>query len=332
MKTVFQNGHTNDIPYFIQENDIFYIQDIGKDTPDRYVYPNDQLKYVIDASLVSLYDTFRDLLFSNTDEYYTELDLLPVFVQTAGQDSNCGVSAELFQELISSEEMKNVPNFFKHLYLVDCQFLIGTIQNLLIGMEYCFINYYLLLSSSGSLIDRSNSDGIYTEVSGITMSISTLLESYFTKAYSILDILCKIVFELNNPLQELTSYRKLRSSSIMWGDRKNLSINGSTGTVFKSCDLIRTIESIRNEIVHNGTWELHPKIFLKQKDGKIIDRFMLFPDISQGRLSTVKNRKHFFSDKVKVNDILPSIHFEYRSRLLRTIEMMQDHKINQRIL
>ena len=41
-------------------------------------------------------------------------------------------------------------------------------------------------------------------------------------------------------------------------------------------------------------------------------RTMLFPDIQQGRLSAVKNRKHFFSDGTKVNDILPKIHKEYR--------------------
>ena len=324
MKTVFQNGHLSDIPYFIQNSDFFYIQDIGKDESNRYVYPNDQLKYELDASLVTLYDTFRDVLFPNTEDYYKELDRLPIFIQTAGQDSVSALSAEDFQKCISSDEVKSVPNFYKHIYLVDCQFLIGTIQNLLIGMEYCFINYYFLLSSSGSLINHFNGDGVYEELSGITMSISTLLESYFTKAYSILDILCKIEYELKNPLQDFSSYKKIRSSHVMWGDRKGLSINGATGTVFESCDLIRTVESIRNEIVHNGSWELHPKIFIKQQDGEIIDRFMLFPDISQGRLSTVKNRKHFFSNEVRVNDILPSIHFEFRRRLLQTIEMMQD--------
>lgn len=41
-------------------------------------------------------------------------------------------------EWIQDEDYCAKPNFFKHLYLVDCQFLVGTIQNLLCGMEDSF--------------------------------------------------------------------------------------------------------------------------------------------------------------------------------------------------
>lgn len=47
---------------------------------------------------------------------------------------------------------------------------------------------------------------------------------------------------------------------------------------------------------------------------------MLFPDMIQGHLATVKNRKHFFATNIKINDILPQIHLEFKRRLLKTLD------------
>ena len=101
--------------------------------------------------------------------------------------------------------------------------------------------------------------------------------------------------------------------------QKKLDINETEGTIFEKCELISNVESIRNEIVHNGTWELTPKIYIRFNDGEEAERFMLFPDMEQGHLSTVINRRHFFSGNVKINDIFPAIHLEFKYRLMNTI-------------
>ena len=88
--------------------------------------------------------------------------------------------------------------------------------------------------------------------------------------------------------------------------------------MFEKCKLIDTIEALRNEVVHNGSWELNPKVFLVFKEGEIVERFFLFPDIEQGHLATVKNRRHFFSSNNKVNNILPKIHMEFMNRVINT--------------
>ena len=80
---------------------------------------------------VKLYDVLRDLYFDDVDRYYEELAILPIWVQEAGQNSDCVIDVDLFCELINAEESRKIPNLYKHLYLVDCQFLVGTIQNLL---------------------------------------------------------------------------------------------------------------------------------------------------------------------------------------------------------
>lgn len=114
------------------------------------------------------------------------------------------------------------------------------------------------------------------------------------RTYSILDIVCKICYEIQNMRTNFDSYQKLKCSDVVWGSKKKLKINEVENILFEKCELISTVEVIRNEIVHNGTWKWRTKIFICYKEGIEKSRFLLFPDMSQGHLSTVKNRRHFF--------------------------------------
>ena len=320
MKTYLSCGMIKEIPYILAEDGAFGIQEMeGKLLTDRYIYPGDSIKYELDNALVGLYDIFRDFLFGDTDEYYRELKFLPLWTQHAGQDSDFSFSAEDFRECIAKSDL---PNLYRHLYLVDCQFLVGTVQNLLCAMEDAFINYYKTISSfrlEKYYIDVTNPNDIIVMLSEEATKASAYIETYFTKAYSVLDIMCKICYEIQYRRTDFESYEKLKSAEVLWGKRKKLQINETINTIFEKCDFISQIEAIRNEIVHNGTWELNPKIFIRLKNYEEVERFMLFPDMEQGHLATVKNRKHFFFGDVKINDILPEIHLEFKRRMLNTL-------------
>ena len=200
--------------------------------------------------------------------------------------------------------------------------MINTIQNLIQYIDYCFKNYYIELSKIALLskrIDYSPARIISYE----SRQLAFILETYFTKAYSILDLFCKIIFELENPVpkNKLNKLKKLVSSEKLWGDRKKLKNISFAGTIFEENDIIKLIESLRNEAVHNGTWELFASVYIQiGKNKEIIERYMLFPDYTQGRLDCVKNRKRFFKNEIKVNDILPEIHLDYMRRLLNTVK------------
>ena len=167
-----------------------------------------------------------------------------MWTQYAGQNSDFNISAETFQKLITDDNSTKIPNLYKHLYLVDCQFLVGTIQNLLCSMEDAFIRYYIMLTNleAAEKIYQKAETEIDTNtnticiMSEISRSTSSLLETYFTKAYSILDIICKICYEFQNKNEDFKSYKKIKSTKILWGDRKNLLINGARGTLFEPCD------------------------------------------------------------------------------------------------
>lgn len=322
MNIYLQTGIKTDDIRQCDGSDFFYIEEYERPIA-LYVYPEDSINYDLERALVILYDTFRTFLFEDTDQYYSELYALPIFVTSAGYDSVCSLSVVEFNQLIEEENYVSSSNFYKHLYMQDCQAIISTIQNLLSGMEYSFISYYKMISDI-TLLNVSCESGIYICSSEKVRVISTLLESYFTKGYSILDMFCKILFEFQKPQNDFTKYQKLKSSNKLWGDRKHLDLSGFTGSVYESCDTISMIEALRNEVVHNGSWEQNPKVFLKVEDGQIIERYMMFPDIIQGHLCSSKNRKHFFSMGIKVNEILPAIHLEFKQRLHKTVEQLNE--------
>lgn len=151
MKTYFQKGISKDIELFPDYVETFCVQEASEFSIEKYIYKGDSIKYELDSELVILYDKLRDLLFQDTDKYYWELNTMPMFVQDAGFDSDCALDSKSFLNLV--EEYKDkIPNLYKHLYLVDIQFLISTIQNLLSGMDYSFINYFVQISN----IDAKN--------------------------------------------------------------------------------------------------------------------------------------------------------------------------------
>lgn len=179
------------------------------------------------------------------------------------------------------------------------------------------MQYYIKIAQ----VDYKYSDlgEVLTVSNDESMQLLFYLETFFIKLYSILDIIVKIIFELENPTETFDGIKKMKSSEKLWGDKKRLRINNCSGTVFEDCEIVRMIEFLRNEAVHNGTWEFCPRVFLEFNKQQIVERYMLFPDFDEGRLSSVKNRKHFFSAEIKVNDILIAIHDDFYKRLLATL-------------
>lgn len=321
MKTFFQNGTSNDIDIFPDCIGEFCVQKTFELSVEKYIYTGDSIKYELDGELVLLYDKLRDLLFDDINEYNSELDILPAFIQNAGYNSNYMLDKEWFLEQV--DKYKDImPNLFKHIYLVDIQFLIATVQNLLDGMDYSFTNYFVQICNVDLKINHLTDDSTQYVISQDARYLSSLLESYFTKAYSILDILTKICFEFENKSDCINRLTKAKSSKILWGDRTHLTIKDELDTIFVRSNTVKLIESLRNEFVHNGSLEQNPKVYISIQNDKIVERYMLLPDFVDGNLVTVKNRKRFFSNGNKVNNIFPEVHFSYLKEILCTIKYL----------
>lgn len=317
MKTYYQNGTVSEVEYVLGSDSPFGIQCDKAGTNNIIYYPGDNVIREIDAELISLYDRFVRLYFSDLDAYYQENTRLPIDLVSGGQNSNVDVSKDEFLELASQSKNK-FTDIYKHIYVGDCQYLISTVQNLLQSVEYCFVQYYIQISEVGC--NRLWLGNQITSMTSEAFAVMFFVETFFTKLASILDLMVKILYELENPVDSFPALKKLKSADMLWGERKKVNINNLAGTIFEDCELLRQIESVRHEVVHNGTWEFRSKVFLRVVDMEIVERYMLFPDFENGHLATAKNRRHFFSEGTKVNDVLVSIHHEFYQRLLATLQ------------
>ena len=324
--TYRQNGTKAELDYIIDDNDSFAIQCYTSTDHNVIYYPGDNLIKKLDSELVDLSYAFIDIYFADLDLYYKESSSIPMGLFLGGQNSDISINKETFLKLADLYS-PCFNDLYKHLYVADCQYLISTVQNLLLSAEHCFIQYYICLAQIDGC-DLSLGKTLMVS-SRETMQLAFFLETFFTKLYSVLDLMVKIVYEFEHPANSFSAITKLKSSEKLWGSRKILSLNNTAETIFEDCEIIKQIESLRNETVHNGTWEFRPKVYLKVQDKKIVERYMLFPDFDQGRLTAVKNRRHFFSTETKVNDVLILIHDEFYQRLLSTLQYINRNVKNR---
>lgn len=339
MKYVYylQNGVTTDL--LPDGYDKFYIsEDVeARSNLGRYFYPGDDIQYDLDSLCVTLYDTFQNAIFPSQDDYYKNYGLHPQWIYRAGMDSDfdmpkdvlvdCfstplqdemakrGLADEAILQIYSEIDAKK----FKYAYTADCQSLVNTLQELILGCHSSFVGFFKHLCS---LHADAKMGGIYYECSAESRMVYSFLYSFIIQAYSSFDILTKIAYELENIRHCETSYAKLAAKCILYGDKKDLRID-VVGTVFEKCRTTTIIENLRNEIIHNATWEMNPKIFVTTDNTNITGRYIFMPDFTaEGTLVTFKNRKRFFADGRKVNDELPCLYFDVLHRIYTTVEKL----------
>lgn len=325
MKTYHQNGIASEDKSIISEDGTFSIRCAAENGMHSFFYPGDNLIREIDLALIDIADLFVDIYFPDRELYNREASNIPLGLALGGQNSDICIDKADFLDLIP-QYAPYFTNLYRHLYVADCQYLTSTVQSLLQATEHCFVQYYTQIANIDSLDYFLGEEQMTCSLE--TRQLAFYLETFFTKAYSILDLIVKIVFELENPIGSFSSITKLKSSEKLWGNRKKLRMNGAQDTIFEDCIVIKQIEALRNEAVHNGTWEFAPKVFLRIEDSTIIERYMVFPDFEEGHLATVKNCRHFFSSGTKVNDALIPIHEEFYRRLLATLQNIVKYNAN----
>ena len=317
----------------------FYIEEWLDVTfePSKFYYPGDSIRYKLDSLCVEMYELFQSMVFPSTEEYYSDYELQPQWIMRAGLDSDFLMDKEQLGECFDSPIQDIMREFgvsdetilgiyqkmeskkFRYAYVADCQYLINTLQELLLGCHSSFVGFYKHLCS---LSEEVYMEGVSYECSAESRMVYSFIYSFIIQLYSCFDILTKITYELENPKECEDKYAKLSSSKILFGDKKRLKID-STYTIFEKNRSISIVENLRNELVHNATWEMNPKLFKVSYDGIVIERYILMPDFTEeGTLVTFKNRKRFFADEKKVNNELHLLYFDVLNRIEVTLLKM----------
>ena len=296
----------------------------------KYFYPNDEIFYILDEICVRLYDKFQEGIFV-TDDYYELIDKLPDGIMRAGLDSDNSLPKEKYEKYFLERLYKDIPEEnesilkleclkYNYAYVYDCQSMVNTLQELILGTQSNFIGFYKLLCTMEGRDDFCDN---YYALNSDGRMVFGMLYSLIISLYSIFDILTKIVYELEHLQSSKNSYIKTKSQNILYGQKNKISINNVEGTIFKKTRSINIIENLRNELVHNATWEMNPKVFFKHNEGKIVERCIYVSDFNdEGHLIKFINRKRFFSQGKKINEELPVLYFEILDKIRCTIEVI----------
>jgi len=310
----------------------------------RYFFPGDDIQYELDNLCVRLYDVFQDAVFPSRDDFYKDYGIQPQWISRAGLDSDFDMPKDELITCFSTPLHEKMAAFgvkdakclkiykeidakkYKYAYTADCQSLVNTLQELIMGCHSSLVGFYKHLCS---LHEDPQMDGTYYACGPESHMVFSFLYNFIIQSYSAFDILTKITYELEHLKSCDASYAKLASSGILYGYRNHLKLD-VVGTVFERCRTTAIIENLRDELVHNATWEMNPKIFIVTDCGLITSRHIFFPDLTvEGTLASYKNRKRFFSEGNKVNDELPGLYFDIMQRIFTTIDKLRIRQITQ---
>ncbi|WP_432327993.1 hypothetical protein ACRQ5D_33850 [Mucilaginibacter sp. P25] len=285
-----------------------------------FVLSGNDLTNDIETLAFHLREMAAEKIFGSLKEYHDQIPFTPSWITYGGIDSDIKISRDEFDKLIrETDEAEN-----QLLYYHDLVSLIGSMQNAVQQAKHLMGEFYRELNRNSFMLSPEPFEPDMTMIaSGLMVtSIFSFTNHLFITLYSQLDFISKICFELENLQTDFSSYPKLKSSKILYGDSKRLKLHGEKGTLFEDTDNLRLIQTLRNEIVHNGSFENIPKVFLEFRENHIIEKFIFLPDFENGIIKTVKNRKRFFDDEVKLNELLPELIFDFWERLVKTLTLM----------
>ncbi len=316
----FMFYNLNGVPIENPESDDFWIKSFG----NIISLKEGDSTYDIESICLELHDLLVKLIFGNIEKYYSILPSVSEMIFFGGIDSECKISKEQFEKLVSLIDGEEI--FNKLLYLYDCRNLISTLQNSVIETKYLFGQFYKILNENSFLLDQKplNPCGVQFASGFITSNIFSVVNSIFINLYGQLDFITKICFEFENLSNDFSKYPKLKSSNILYGDKKKLSLNNIEGSLFESCENIRIITTLRNEIVHNRSFDNLPKVYQVFEKSNLIEKYILLPDFENGTLKTYKNRRRFFDLDIKLNLILPSIIIDFWTRTHTTLVKLKE--------
>lgn len=278
-----------------------------------------QLFYDIEYTCVELYDKFQNFIFPDREKYYQERGLVRLWVYHLGLDSDFTSSKDVFNEWI--QEVVDEKNF-RHLFLADCHNLIGFIQNRILATKSQFKSFYKHLDKVE--ISMFEGDGIYWTSGENTVDVFSSLHDLYITMYASLDLITKLAFQFENMPNDYSRYQKMKSKNILFGNRANIKTIDFNQTIFEENITIKSIENLRHELIHNGTWESIPKVHYQIENKEIKEKYIYMPDLSDsGTLEVHGNRKRFFSKENKINVILPSICDEFWKRVHVTLEKIR---------
>jgi hypothetical protein len=273
----------------------------------------------IEAECVRLHDAFAAALFGDIRAYHERLPHIPPLIWEAGLNSESTLSRDAFEQALV--QFRQMPDLNRLLYLYDCRKLVAGNQEC--TKEVCFLvgEFYRALNLDELFYPPiAEPDGVRWITSPLVTSLTATLNVIYIRLYSLLDYTTKLVHEIEHLRADFSTYPRLSSSNILFGDRRRAGWGEAPCTLFESGEAVTEIELVRNLVIHDGLLDDMPKIYKVVQDGRAIEKFVLMPDRTGGRLDRFKNRTLFYSRDDKINLRLPTLISDFQATQLSTLQ------------
>lgn len=261
-----------------------------------------QLAYqsLIDCSnsILPLYDLVEKKVFKRLD-YSRLAPHIQQWMMNAGSSEESSWSKELFDRFRKAYCCRTVNRI---LYYFDLTHLLGAIQDRFSLIEGAMRRVY------SHLTYPSNSNKYVRAVRNSNIEVATTsseLYSVYIYMYSSMDLLTKTIFELDNMgTINYNSYPKLKSENVNY-KRSFPFVKKFTGNnLFAPSSLLCEIIELRNRVIHNGGFDYSLWVYDCFSKDDTEESVIFLPDVIDGHIVKSVNRRNFYSQNRKANNIL----------------------------
>lgn len=303
------------------------------DKPDGfYVYslPSQDLLYdsfdsiqgQIHSRLIDLDNRIIERLFGNQSAYYSIICFCPTAISEGGFNPEMTFDRNSFANYVkrfSFEEARRL------IYLDDLRYLTESFGETYNQAVSSLRMAFRALGEIEPIGDISN--GLFNVSSPKSHSMMREVESFIIRLYSSLDILSRLLFELDRIPDRFESFKKIRSdkSALYSTFRSNGPHSGDEGHICNHFPEALYLEDLRNEIVHNRAFENSATCYIRLENGIIKERFFFLPDSDEnGRLARWNGRCRFYSQQNKGTERLSSLYREISIRISNSLDYAID--------
>jgi hypothetical protein len=274
----------------------------------------------IECDCILIHDGLAAAIFGDLQTFHALLPYAPDLIFTAGLNSECNMPRSAFERFV--EQNASAEPFNKLMYLADCRKLVASIQECTKEVSYLLGEFYRALNLDSLFFPPMDEpDGTRWMTSPVVTNIHATLSFIFIRLHSLLDYTTKLAYEAQHLRSDFTSYPRLASKNILFGDRKFLNLNKAHHTLFESCDVVTEVELYRNHIIHAGLLDDMPKVYKVVEGGRTVEKFVLLPDRGpSGQFDKFRGRSLFYSGEDRVNLRLPYLIKAFQERQVATLQ------------
>lgn len=271
----------------------------------------------IHSKLVTLDDLFIERLFGSSEAYSSIIGLFPIALVEGGFNPEMPFDRDSFNDFVqcySFEEARRI------VYLEDLRYLSDSFFE---AYDQAVDSLKKMFSALDEIepVGRT-SDGLYMVSSERSRQVMREVEWFIIRLCSSLDSLNHLLHELEGIPNQFETFKKIGSKKAFQRkkDKSKKSHSSDERSIYTDCPEISYLESLRDEVIHNRSFEALSLCYINIENSAIKDRFFLIPDSTEdGKLTTWNGRCRFYSQEKKGTEHLPQLCQEVSIRILNSL-------------